>query len=173
MSVYSIRPLVLGGVRTYPQSTRKSKVSARQFAKPVAKRSLARLLDSLPEILAAQDLRDLLSAVHHAKKQKRAVLWGIGGHVIKVGLGPLLIDLMKKGFVSGVAMNGAALIHDFEIALVGYTSEDVEAGIGAGAFGMAEETGRTINEIAKLAQRLRMGTRTHVNHLLYWRQREK
>jgi hypothetical protein len=158
MSVYSIRPLVLGGVRTYPLSTRKSKVSARQFAKPVAKRgSLRRLLDSLPEILAAQDLRDLLSAVQHAKKQKRAVLWGIGGHVIKVGLGPLLIDLMKKGFVSGVAMNGAALIHDFEIALVGNTSEDVEAGIGAGAFGMAEETGRTINEIAKLAQRLRMG----------------
>ena len=158
MSVYSIRPLVLGGVRTYPLATRRSKVNARQFAKPAVKRgSLARFLDSLPEILAAQDLRDLLSAVHRAKKQRRAILWGIGGHVIKVGLGPLLIDLMKKGFVSGVAMNGAALIHDFEIALVGNTSEDVEAGIGAGEFGMAEETGRTINEIAKLAQRLRMG----------------
>ena len=158
MSVYSIRPLVLGGVRTYPLATRKSKVNARQFAKPAVKRgSLAGFLDSLPEILAAQDLRDLLSAVHRAMKQRRAVLWGIGGHVIKVGLGPLLIDLMKKGFVSGVAMNGAALIHDFEIALVGNTSEDVEAGIGVGQFGMAEETGRTINEIAKLAQRLRMG----------------
>jgi hypothetical protein len=158
MSVYSIRPLVLGGVRTYPLATRKSKVNTRQFAAPAAKRnSLKRFLDSLPEILAAQDLRDLLFAVQRAKKQRRAILWGIGGHVIKVGLGPLLIDLMKDGFVSGVAMNGAALIHDFEIALVGNTSEDVEAGIGAGAFGMAEETGRTLNEIAKLAQRLRMG----------------
>ena len=158
MSVYSIRPLVLGGVRTYPLATRKSKVNARQFAKQAGKRgSLKQFLGNLPEILAAQDLRDLLSAVHRAKKQRRAVLWGIGGHVIKVGLGPLLIDLMKKGFVSGVAMNGAALIHDFEIALVGNTSEDVEAGIGVGQFGMAEETGRTINEIAKLAQRLRMG----------------
>src|SRR5208283_3381413 len=122
MSVYSIHPLIFGGVRTYPLATRKSKVNARQFAKPsVQRRTLKQFLDSLPEILAAQDLRDLLSAVHRAKKQRRAVLWGIGGHVIKVGLGPLLIDLMKKGFVSGVAMNGAALIHDFEIALVGST----------------------------------------------------
>ncbi|HEY1467569.1 MAG TPA: hypothetical protein VGF61_00895 [Candidatus Acidoferrum sp.] len=158
MSVYSIRPLVLGGVRTYALASRKSKVSVPQFARPAMKRgSVARFLDSLPEILAAQDLRELLSAVHRAKKQRRAILWGIGGHVIKVGLGPLLIDLMNKGFVSGVAMNGAALIHDFEVALVGNTSENVEAGIGAGEFGMAEETGRTINEIAKVAHRLRMG----------------
>jgi hypothetical protein len=77
--------------------------------------------------------------------------------VIKVGLGPILIDLIKRGFISGIAMNGAALIHDFEIALVGNTSEDVDAGLRAGQFGMAEETGKYLNEIAKLAQRIRMG----------------
>jgi hypothetical protein len=98
-----------------------------------------------------------LSAIHYARKKRAAILWGIGGHVIKVGLGPILIDLMKRGFVSGIAMNGAALIHDFEIALAGNTSEDVEAGLGAGAFGMAEETGQYLNEIAKLAYRIRIG----------------
>src|SRR6202008_4495990 len=92
-----------------------------------------------------------------ARKQHKAILWGIGGHVIKVGLGPMLIDLMKRGFISGVAMNGAALIHDFEIALEGNKSEDVEAGLGAGQFGMAEETGKYLNEIAKLSQRIRIG----------------
>jgi hypothetical protein len=81
----------------------------------------------------------------------------MGGHVVKVGLGPVLIDLMDRGFVSGIAMNGAALIHDFEIALAGNTSEDVEAALGEGQFGMAEETGKYLNEIAKLAQRIRIG----------------
>lgn len=158
MSVYSIQPLTFGGVRTYPLASRKSKVNVKEFASPViAKTSLLKFLDSLPEILAAQDLRDLLSAIHRAKTRKKAILWGIGGHVIKVGLGPLLIDLMRKGFVSGIAMNGAALIHDFEVALAGNTSEDVEAGLGDGQFGMAEETGKYINEIAKLAQRIRIG----------------
>jgi len=90
-------------------------------------------------------------------KQRKPVLWGIGGHVIKVGLGAVLIDLMRHGFVSGIAMNGAALIHDFEIALAGNTSEDVEAGLGDGEFGMAAETGEYINEIAKLSQRIRIG----------------
>jgi hypothetical protein len=119
--------------------------------------SLVKFLDSLPKILAAQDLRDLLRAIQLAKKQKRAILWGMGGHVIKVGLGPVLVDLMRKGFVSGIAMNGAALIHDFEVALAGNTSEDVETGLSEGQFGMAEETGKYINEIAKLAQRIRIG----------------
>jgi hypothetical protein len=84
-------------------------------------------------------------------------LWGIGGHVIKVGLGPILIDLIERGFVSGIAMNGAALIHDFEIAIAGNTSEDVDAGINAGQFGMARETGEQLNEIAKSAARSGIG----------------
>src|SRR5271154_285063 len=158
MSVYSIQPLTFGSVRTYPLASRKSKVSFRDFARiPKKTGGLSAFLDSLPKILAAEDLRQLLAAVHRAKKQKKAVLWGIGGHVIKVGLGPLLIELMKRGFVSGIAMNGAAMIHDFEIALAGATSEDVEAGLGEGQFGMAEETGAGMNEIAKLAHRIRIG----------------
>jgi len=158
MSIYSIQPITLGAVHAYPLASRKSKVSIRDFAKPAgANTSLTKFLDSLPNILAAEDLRHLLGAIHSARKQRKAILWGIGGHVIKVGLGPVLIDLMKRGFVSGVAMNGAALIHDFEIALAGNTSEDVEAGIGKGQFGMAEETGKYINEFAKLSQRIRIG----------------
>jgi hypothetical protein len=158
MSIYSIQALTLGAVHTYPLGSRKSKVSVRDFAKPAgANASLTRFLDSLPDILAAEDLRNLLSAIHIARKQRGAILWGLGGHVIKVGLGPVLIDLMKRGFVSGIAMNGAALIHDFEIALAGNTSEDVEAGLGKGQFGMAEETGKYLNEIAKLSHRIRIG----------------
>jgi len=158
MSIYSIQALTLGAVHTYPLASRKSKVSIREFAKaPATNSSLTKFLDSLPDILAAEDLRNLLSAIHIARKQRRAILWGIGGHVIKVGLGPVLIDLMKRGFVTGIAMNGAALIHDCEIALAGNTSEDVEAGLGKGQFGMAEETGKYLNEIAKLSHRIRIG----------------
>src|SRR5580692_4425547 len=158
MSVYSIQPLTLGAVRTYPLASRKSKVSVCDFAKPpAANGSLVKLLDSLPDILAARDLRHLLAAIHLACRERKAILWGIGGHVIKVGLGPVLIDLMRRGFVSGIAMNGAALIHDFEIALAGNTSEDVEAGLGAGQFGMASETGEYVNEFSKLASRLHIG----------------
>jgi hypothetical protein len=158
MSIYSIHPITLGAVHTYPLAARKSKVSVRDFAKPLASNtSFTKFLDSLPNILAVEDLRHLLSAIHVARRQRKAILWGLGGHVIKVGLGPILIDLMQRGFISGIAMNGAALIHDFEIALVGNTSEDVEAGLGAGQFGMAAETGQYINEIAKLSQRIRIG----------------
>jgi hypothetical protein len=158
MSIYSTPPLTFGAVRTYPLASRKSKVSVRDFAKPPAtSASVTKLLDSLPNILAAEDLRHLLASIHRARKQRAAILWGIGGHVIKVGLGPVLIDLMKRGFISGIAMNGAALVHDFEIALAGNTSEDVEAGLDAGQFGMAAETGEYINEFSKLASRLHIG----------------
>src|SRR5882724_4710978 len=158
MSIYSIHPITLGTIHTYPLASRKSKVSIRDFAKPpAANTSLTKFLDSLPNILAADDLRHLLAAIHRARKQRKAILWGLGGHVIKVGLGPVLIELMKRGFISGIAMNGAALIHDFEIALAGNTSEDVEAGLGEGQFGMAEETGKYLNEIAKVSHRIRIG----------------
>src|SRR5882762_5768727 len=158
MSIYSIHPITLGAVHTYTLASRKSKVSVRDFAKPpAANASLAKFLDSLPNFLAAENLRRLLGAIHTARKRRKAILWGLGGHVIKVGLSPVLIDLMKRGFVSGIAMNGAALIHDFEIALAGSTSEDVEAGLGDGQFGMAAETGQYINEMAKLSHRIRIG----------------
>jgi hypothetical protein len=158
MSIYEIQPVTLAGVETYSIAERRSKVSVREFARPAGKNpSLKKFLDALPGILAGNDLRDVLEAIHRAKARKRAILWGIGGHVIKVGLGPLLIELIRTGFVSGIAMNGAALIHDFEIALAGQTSEDVDSSLGEGKFGMAQETGQGINEIAKLAQRIHIG----------------
>ena len=158
MSIYTIQPLVLGEVRTYPLASRKSKISLREFARASnGNISLTHFLDSLPRILAGRDLRELLSAILAARQKRKTILWGIGGHVIKVGLGPVLTDLMDRGFISGIAMNGAALIHDFEIALAGNTSEDVEAALGQGQFGMAEETGKYLNEVAKLAQRIRIG----------------
>jgi len=147
-SDYTIQPLALDEITTYPLATRKGKVSISGFAKPVLSSSLGKFLDSLPNILAAQDLRALLAAIHAAKRRRKAILWGLGGHVIKTGLGPILADLMRRGFVSGIALNGAALIHDFEIALSGQTSEDVEASLGEGKFGMATETGFFLNQIA-------------------------
>jgi hypothetical protein len=151
-SAYTTQPLTLGEVATYPLASRKSKVSVSDLAKPTkSDSSFTSFLDSLPSILAAQDLRALLSAIHAAKRARKAILWGLGGHVIKTGLGPVLADLMRRGFVSGIAMNGAALIHDFEIALSGNTSEDVESGLGEGKFGMATETGLYLNQIASTA----------------------
>ena len=107
---------------------------------------MAALLDSLPRILAADTLRSITDAIIEAKSKNRAIIWGVGGHVIKTGLTPILIDLARRGFVSAIAMNGSGVIHDFEIAVAGWTSEDVDAALGSGAFGMAEETGRLINE---------------------------
>jgi hypothetical protein len=151
-STYTVQPLILGDIATYPLASRKSKVSIADFAKPsVPNSSLATFFHSLPNILAAQDLRAVLRAIEQAKRNRKAILWGLGGHVIKTGLGPVLAELMRRGFVTGIALNGAALIHDFEIALSGRTSEDVEAGLGEGKFGMATETGLFLNQIASTA----------------------
>jgi hypothetical protein len=169
MSIYDISPVSLEKIRTYALRKRKSKVTIKDFAtppgeafgRPKGRRYKATrfsvFLDSLPRILAASDFREVVAAIVRARKAKRAILWGIGGHVIKVGLAPVLIDLMRRGYVSGIAMNGAALVHDFEVALAGGTSEDVEAGLGAGEFGMAEETGLYLNEIAVGAARSGVG----------------
>ena len=158
MGVYKVDPLSLDRIRTYPLAARKGKVTVRDFASPHRRAaSLRAFLDSLPRILAGDDLRAVVAAILRARARRKAVLWGLGGHVIKVGLGPVLIDLVRRGFVTGMAMNGAALVHDFEIALVGSTSEDVEAVLGRGEFGMAEETGLYLNEIAIGAARSHMG----------------
>ena len=146
MNRYRILPLSLDGVKTYPLAKRSSKVGVADFAvppKPGA--SVGKFIDGLPNILAVRSLRAVAEAVVAARRKRKPIIWGLGGHVIKCGLGPVLIDLMRRGFVSCLAMNGAAMIHDFEIAWVGHTSEDVEAGLGKGQFGMAEETSRTIN----------------------------
>jgi len=114
-------------------------------------------LDSLPHILAADSLRAVVVALEKARAKRKPVVWGIGGHVIKCGLAPILIDLARRGYLTAVAMNGAAMIHDFEIGLVGATSEDVSAVLGRGKFGMAEETGRIINETIAAGDREELG----------------
>jgi len=136
----------LSGVRTYPLASRKSKANAAEFAKPYrADGGVRGLLDSFPEILAAADFKAVVAAIRDAHAGDRGIVWGLGAHVIKTGLAPVLIDLMERGFVSALALNGAGVIHDFEIALGGSTSEDVDAALGPGRFGMAEETGTLLN----------------------------
>ena len=137
----------LSGVRTYPLASRKSKAQAEDFAKPVARgSSFKQWFDALPAILGAADVRRVVDAIVAAKKRDAGIVWGIGAHVIKTGVSPVLIDLMERGYVSALAMNGAGIIHDFEIALAGATSEDVDEALGPGRFGMAEETGVLVNE---------------------------
>jgi hypothetical protein len=158
MSIYSIPPIEFDKLRTYKLANRPSKVNVRDFAGPHQRgASFASFFDSLPHLLAAEDLRAAVSAIVRARGRHKAILWGIGGHVIKVGLAPVLNDLIRRGYVSGVAMNGAALVHDFEIAMAGNTSEDVEAALGGGKFGMAEETGLYLNEMAVGAARSGFG----------------
>ena len=147
MSRYKVEPIDLSGIATYPLVSRPSKVSADDFARPVSGgETLAEFLTGLPNILAARELRELAGFIKAAKGKGRAIIAGLGGHVIKTGLAPILIDLMRRGAVTAFAMNGSAMIHDFEIAIVGATSEDVDAALGSGSFGMAEETGRVIGE---------------------------
>ena len=136
----------LSDVRTYPLASRKSKANAADFARPYTPgHGLRGWLDSLPNLLGAADFKAVVAAIRTAREQQRGVLWGLGAHVIKTGLGPLLIDLMERGFVSALAANGAVVIHDFELALSGATSEEVDEALGAGRFGMADETGRLLN----------------------------
>ena len=147
MSKYSLRPFSLKDIHTYPLESRPSKVEVNSFARPHRKGGkVADFLEGLPAILGARNIRDLAHSIVQARSRKRPVIWGLGGHVIKVGTSPLLIDLMDRGLVSGVALNGSGIIHDFEIALVGSTSEDVDTQLDNGAFGMAEETGTEINQ---------------------------
>ena len=136
----------LSGVHTYPLKSRKSKVGVGDLARPARRgEGIGGFLESLPNILAAADLRAVVDAIAAAKTHGRGVVWGLGAHVVKTGLGPVLVDLMDRGYVSAMAVNGAAVIHDFEIALAGATSEDVDESLGPGNFGMAEETGRLLN----------------------------
>jgi hypothetical protein len=136
----------LAGVKTYPLASRRSKANAVDFAKPYEKGSgMAAWVDALPSILAAADFKAVVTAIADAVREGRGVLWGLGAHVLKTGLSPVLIDLMERGFVSGLALNGAGVIHDFELALAGATSEEVDEALGPGRFGMADETGRELN----------------------------
>ena len=136
----------LSRVRTVPVGERQNKVDPTLLASvPAADRSFAAFLSSLPDVLAARDLRLVIDAVAQAKRGGRGVVLLIGGHVIKVGLGPLVNAWLTRGIVTHLALNGAAAIHDFQLAAYGGTSEDVESGLSDGSFGMAEETGSEMN----------------------------
>src|SRR5204862_1366158 len=132
----------------YPWSSLTINASFYDFVRPAsAVDTCCAFVEGLPNILAAADFQSIVRAMTSARRLDGGIVWGLGAHVIKTGLGPVLIDLMERGFVSAIATNGAAIIHDFEIALVGATSEDVDGSLGTGRFGMAEETGRLLNGI--------------------------
>lgn len=146
MSKYTYTPLDFGRLATIPIADRGGKVQMEHMgAAPEAGVRMSKWLDGLPKILAADSLRAVVAALVEAKRSKRAILWGMGGHVIKCGLAPVLTRLMDMGYVTGLVMNGAATIHDFEIGIAGATSEDVESVLPDGRFGSAEETGREMN----------------------------
>jgi hypothetical protein len=148
----------LARVRTIPVATRRNKVEPSLLAAPPGgDRSFQAFLDSLPDVLAARDLRAVVAAVARAARERRGVVLLLGGHVIKVGLGPLIGAWLRRGIVTHLALNGAAAIHDYELAAFGGTSEDVESGLGDGTFGMAEETGREMNAAIAAAGRSRSG----------------
>lgn len=139
-------PLDLHRVRTYPLAERKSKVGLADFARPHARGAdVAAFLDSLPRVLGAETLRSLAGEVLKARSLGKPILWGIGAHVLKVGLSPLIVDLMERGLATGLALNGAGIVHDFELAVAGQTSEEVAEGLDSGGFGMARETGEEVN----------------------------
>ena len=136
----------LHAVKTYPLASRKSKANVADFARPYQKGSgVVGLLGSMPAFLAASDFKAIVAALSDARRRGAAIIWGFGAHVLKTGLSPILVDLMERGFVSAMATNGAGVIHDFEIALAGATSEDVDEALGPGRFGMAEETALLLN----------------------------
>lgn len=142
----SVDPVDLSRVRTIPLTVRPNKVSLTTFAKPPVKgQSAAAFLAGLPHILAGDDFRAVVNAVVEARRNGRPVILGFGAHVIKCGLSPILIDFVKRGIVTALATNGSGAIHDFELALIGETSEDVAAGLKDGTFGMVKETGELMH----------------------------
>lgn len=147
MSIYEdFEPLNFDEIKTYRLKERPSKVTTKHFAATVDESdSLRRFLNNLPDVLAVQSLREIARQIRRAKESNKPIVWGIGGHVVKTGLAPILIDLMKRGFVTAIAANGSVLVHDAEIALVGFTSEDVDRSLAAGDFGAAAETGDILN----------------------------
>jgi hypothetical protein len=146
MSRYSEKPLTFDGLKTVPIDARGGKVRIEHFARPYQKgEGIAGWLESLPKIIAGESFQGVVKALRRARDEKRAILWGMGGHVVKCGLADVLLDMMRRQWVTGFVMNGAASIHDFEIAIAGQTSEDVEDVLPDGRFGAAEETGREMN----------------------------
>ncbi len=145
-------PADLSRVTTYPLASRSNKVRVDEFARPVsASSSLGDFLDGLPDVLAVKVLRELAAAIVQARAEGHPVIVAAGAHVVKVGLAPVLIGMMEEGTISALALTGAGAIHDWEIAAIGATSEDVGRGLHEGRYGMADETGRALNDAAREA----------------------
>jgi deoxyhypusine synthase len=150
--------LDLSKIRRYRLTQRKSLVPEAAVGRPPARGlTFRRFVEGLPDILAASELRAAVLAIAAARRANRGVVLGMGAHPIKVGLSPLIIDLMEQGVITAIAMNGACIVHDFELAFMGATSEDVGAGLRDGSFGMAEETGRFLNTAIRDAVPLGLG----------------
>jgi len=159
--------LNLKRLKTYPLVSRHSKVTRSQFAQPWKRGgSLTNFLKTLPDVLAGHTFHAVVDAIVEARRHGRPVIVGMGAHVTKVGLNPLLVDLMRKGVITALAMNGAVIIHDFELAYLGHTSEEVEAEIDSGRFGMAEDTGRLLNEAITHGWRSGLGIGAAVGHYI-------
>ncbi|MCP3954719.1 MAG: hypothetical protein GY697_21235 [Desulfobacterales bacterium] len=151
-------PIDLAKLKTYPLDSRKSKVSVEDFATPWTRgMDFSAFLDSLPSLLAAGDLNAVIDAIVTAVRAQKTIVMGMGAHVIKVGLNPLIIDLMQRRVLTALAMNGAGIIHDLELAMQGQTSEDVAASLGDGSFGMARETGEFLSRAIKTAGEKKLG----------------
>jgi deoxyhypusine synthase len=167
MSKYKSRPISPRGLKTYSLLSRNSKINKKKFAKIFAPgEAFAPFIDSLPDILAGKDFKEFISLMIKAKKKEKAIIFALGAHVIKVGLNPVIIDLMKEGWINALALNGAGIIHDFEIAFAGHTSEDVESQIKDGQFGMAKETGEILNEAINSSDKDELGLGESVGRII-------
>lgn len=161
-------PLDLHHLKTYPLADRKNLVSAKDFATLVEPgKELERFLKSFPNILAGREFRALVAAVVQARRHHKEVVVALGAHVIKTGCSPLLVDLIERGVVTAVALNGGAAIHDYEVSLIGETSEDVAAALEDGSFGMAEETAKAMALAFKEGARTGRGLGRFLGELIH------
>jgi deoxyhypusine synthase len=162
------KPVSLKGVKTHAIDKRKSKVSLSVLSCPYEKGdTLKTFLDKLPGILAVNDFRAVAQAIVKARKHNKPVMLGMGAHPIKVGLSPLIIDLIQKNFITAIATNGACIVHDFELSFIGRTSEDVARELCSGTFGMARETGKYLNKAIKEGRKKGYGIGRSVGEMIY------
>lgn len=151
MSKKKYKPVDLNKVSRYSIKNREHKTETESFGKPISgKLSANEFLDALPSFLKASDFVEFIELAKSARRNERPFHWLMGAHVIKVGLAPIIIDLMEKNIVTGLSFNSAGIIHDLELAFYGSTSEDVQAGLNDGSFGMVEETGKMFGELSEL-----------------------
>ena len=158
MSKYKFKPFSRDGLETYPIRSRESKVQIENFARIFSpEEPFSRFVESLPDILAGKDFKGFLELLGKARNRRKSIIFALGAQVTKVGLNPVIIKLMEEGWITALALNGAGIIHDFEISLAGHTSEDVADQIKDGRFGMAEETGNLLNSAINSAKERDMG----------------